>query len=369
MRQPYGWQCQPERKNEDPMTITQRSATLGAGLATFFALVQFRLIVLVLGPNYGRAVDAASGVLSGHPHWRAFQPRVLGPLLIELTSLVFPSFLAAHVFYSIVTVAIMGFLAWRLGWRLGGTVGSALLALFIFEASFAFLLSPPWLYAWDYLDIIVFLVFVDFVVAGKPWPWFTCLLAVGILNRQTTAFVAVWMIFEALSRWHFGRKDRRPAPLDRTLLAAGIAGLALAVAIDEAITHMLFIEEIGPKIFTDVGPEQAGQFQKFQLFVNLPIVWRSLTQFQYALPFLILIFLVLCVALAVALMRVDRRYVALGLTFIAMVLADFAYGHFTETRVYVELIPLVVLGVLVLVHGAALPPVPSAARRGPRNSL
>ncbi len=351
------------------MTTEKRNAALlGAGVSVFFALVQFRLIVLVFGPNYGRAVDAAAGVLSGHPHWRAFQSRVLGPLLVEFASLIFPSFLAAHVFFSIVTLAVMGFLAWRLGWRFGGTAGSAMLAFFVFEASFAFLLSPPWFYAWDYLDIIVFLVFVEFVIEGKPWPWFACLLLVGILNRQTAAFIAVWMVLEALSRWHFGLRDQRPVPLDRTLLSAGIVGGVLAVAIDVLITKMLFIEEIGPKIFTDVGPEQANQFQKFQLFVNLRLVWKSLTQFQYALPFLILVFLVLCVALAVALMRADRRYVALGLTFIAMVLADFDFGYFTETRVYVELIPLVVLGVLVLTRGAALPPVPSAASNGPRNS-
>jgi hypothetical protein len=351
------------------MTEKRSAVLLGTGLSVFFALVQFRLIVLVLGPNYGRAVDAAAGVLNGHPHWRAFQPRVLGPLLVELTSLVLPSFLAAHVFYSIATLAVMGFLAWRLGWRYGGTIASALLALFAFEASFAFLLSPPWLYAWDYLDIIVFLVFVEFVIEGKSWPWFACLLVIGILNRQSAAFIAVWMILEALSRWHFGRKDRHAVPLDWTFLAAGISGLVLAMAIDEAITRMFFIEEIGPKIFTDVGPEKAGQFQKFQLFTNLRLAWGALTQFQYTLPFLILVFLGVCLALAVALMRTGRRYVALGLTFITMVLADLGYGYFTETRVYVELIPLVVLGVLVLTRGAAAPPVPSAATRGPRNSL
>ena len=308
------------------MTMERRKAALlGAGLSAFFALLQFRLMVLVFGTDYGRSVEAALGVLRGQPHWRAFQPRVLGPLLVYLASLIFPSFLAAHVFYSIVTLAVMGFLAWRLGGRFG-TLASAMLALFVFEASFAFLLSPPWLYAWDYLDVIVFLLFVDFVVAGKPWPWFACLLAAGILNHQTAAFIAVWMILEALSRWHFARKDGRPVPLDRTLLAAGIAGLLLAVAVDEIVTHMLFIEEIGPKIFTD-AQGQGGHIAIFQLVTNLELAWAALTQFQYTLPFVILVFLALCVALAIALMRVDRRYVALGLTFIAMVLADFAFGY------------------------------------------
>ena len=56
---------------------------------------------------------------------------------VELAALVLPSFLAAHVFYSIATLAAMGFLAWRLGWRYGGTLSSAMLALFVCETSFA----------------------------------------------------------------------------------------------------------------------------------------------------------------------------------------------------------------------------------------
>jgi hypothetical protein len=109
-----------ERRMTIKMTAAQRRAALGAGLSAFFALAQFRLIVFIFGPNYGRAVDAAAGVLSGHPHWRDYQPRVLGPLLIDVASLVLPSFLAAHVVFSIVTLAVMGYLAWRLGvarWR------------------------------------------------------------------------------------------------------------------------------------------------------------------------------------------------------------------------------------------------------------
>ena len=138
------------------LNTKHRYALLGLALSSFFALVQFRLIIMLFDADYGRAVDAALGVLDGRPHWRQFQARVLAPFLINVVSPLFPSFYAAHVGFSIATLAVMGYLAWRLGWRIGANLVAAMLALFVFETSFFFLLSPPWLYAWDYLDIIVF---------------------------------------------------------------------------------------------------------------------------------------------------------------------------------------------------------------------
>ena len=55
-----------------------------AGLSLVCALVQFRLIMFILGPgNYQKSVDAALGVVTGHPHWRIAQSRVLGPWLVQ----------------------------------------------------------------------------------------------------------------------------------------------------------------------------------------------------------------------------------------------------------------------------------------------
>lgn len=124
------------------LNTKHRHALLGLGLSGFFALAQFRIIVMLFRQDYGRAVAAAVGVLAGMPHWRSFQARVLAPFLIDSVSPLFPSFLDAHVFFSIVTLAVMGYLAWRLGWRVGATLGAAVLALFVFETSFSLLLAP-----------------------------------------------------------------------------------------------------------------------------------------------------------------------------------------------------------------------------------
>jgi hypothetical protein len=249
-----------------------------------------------------------------------------------------------------VTLAVMGYLAWRLGWRVGANLGAAMLALFVFETSFSLLLTPRWFYAWDYLDIIVFLVFVDFVVAGRSWPWFVGLLAIGIFNRETAAFIAVWMILEALSRWYFARGPRGAGErLDRAMLIAGIVSLVLSAMIVEAVTRALFIEEVGPKIFNDVADEGGHTFYILRTALNFHRLIDSLTRFQYDMPFVIPIFVGLTLIFALGIMRADRqRYFALGLTYIAHIATTLAFGILTETRVFVEQIPLVILGTLVL---------------------
>jgi len=332
------------------LNTKHRHALLGLALSSFFALVQFRLIIMLFDADYGRAVDAAAGVLAGRPHWRTYQARVLGPFLIDLISPLFPSFYDAHVCFSIVTLAVMGYLAWRIGWRIGANLGAAMLALFVFETSFSFLLAPHWFYAWDYLDIIVFLVFVDFVVAGMSWPWFVGVWAIGIFSRDSAAFISVWMIFEALSRRYLlrqpgGGEER----LDRGMLIAGIVSFVLSAVIVEALTRALLIEEVGPKIFKDVAGEGGQMFYLLRIGLNFDLAIDSLTRFYYDMPFVILIYVGVTMALALGIMRADRRrYFALGLIYFAHIGATLVFGILNETRVYVEQIPLVILGTLVL---------------------
>jgi hypothetical protein len=340
------------------MTSAKRNAALlGIGLSALFALVQFRLIVFVFGANYGRAVNAAKGVVDGRPHWRVFQNRVLGPYLVEGLSQALPSYLVAHVVYSIATLAVMSYLAWRLGHRLGGSIGSALLALFVFEAGFAFLLSPPWLYAWDYTSIILFLLFVTFVAEGKSWVWFTGLTVVAMFNRESAEFPALWMILEALVRLYRTRHQSQGERRDWLMLIAGILCLIAGYALVEYLRRTLLIEEVGPKLFPDAN-QQPGQIQMLQLFTNLELASGMLTQFRYDMGFLILVFLAVSTALTIAITRVEGgRYLALGLTFLVMEGASFTFGYLTETRIFVEMIPLLVLAALLL----SRPAIPTAA--------
>jgi hypothetical protein len=206
--------------------------SVGDGIAAVLALGQFRLINVVLQQGYERSAQAAMGVMEGRPHWRIYQSRVLGPLVVQGLSHVLPTFLWAHVVFSIASLAVAGSLAWRIGERHAGRSG-AVLALVVLHVAFAFLLSAPWLYAWDYLDLIVFLLFVDFVSAMRPWGWFVGLSVFGALNHEIAIFIAAWLIVDPLTRWVLGRAQGarfawRPA-------LAGAACATLSFAIVEAL--------------------------------------------------------------------------------------------------------------------------------------
>jgi hypothetical protein len=328
-------------------------------LAVFCALAQFRLIASILQFRYEASVEAAKGVVMGRPHWRIDQSRVLGPYVVEgLSHLVF-DFLAAHVLFSIGALAVAGFLAWRLGAHLGGNdIATALLAFIVFQVAFAFLLGNRWLYVWDFIGVIVFLLFVDFVVSGKSWPWFVGLFAVAIFNRESAQFIALWMIVDPVARWILEKLGHsESAPRDWSMPIAGIGCAAAGFMIVAGLRRALLIEEMGPKIFADAPATSNGMFQ-FRLLENLHLIGGAFMTSDYGVTFVTMAFIVLfllgtvIVAACLAYLY-PARLLGLSLTYIAMVMALLAFGALFETRIYVELIPLLVAGATLMVSPKA----------------
>jgi hypothetical protein len=327
---------------------------LGGLLSLFFAFWQFRMIVLLLGGDYTRSVDAAEGVVTGHPHWRIYQNRVLGPYMIEWLSKIFPTFLAAHVFFSIFTLVVAGYLAWHLGRRITGNWTGAVMAILVFHITFLALLSRPWLYAWDYLDAIVFLLFLDFVLAKRPWPWFALLFAVAIFNRDSALFIALWMVLDPLVKWALARRQKTVLPFDWGKSLAGIACGLAGVLIVQFLRNHLLIEEIGPKIF----PESfgtPGEFGTYQLDTNFQIIALVFTQYEYSVPFLPVLFLVLVAFLAVRMTWINPiEFAGLALVHLALIGSLMVFSLLLETRAFVALIPFVVMSTVILATRAGM---------------
>lgn len=335
-----------------------RLAFLALGLSVFMALLQLRLMMVFFDADYGRSINAGMEVLLGQPHWRTFQPRVLGPWLVERLSHLIPgaNFAAAHLVYSLASLVAMGMLSWRIGWRVGGTRASALVGFLVAQMAFTFMLMRPWLYAWDFSDIIVFLLFVDFVVAGKGWHWFVVLFAVGIFSRQTVALIAVWMIVEGgLRRWQGKRLSVEERREDTGLIITGSVCLVGGAILVELLTRNLLVREIGPLIFHDT-PDKGGVFQAMALERNLRIAFDAFTHVE-AFPSLpIVAFLGLSLTMAIMIARkAPQQYLALGLVYGLHWIATLTFGLLTETRIYVEMIPLLVLATLMLVSDYAAP--------------
>src|SRR5215475_9362899 len=338
--------------NPAHMSAQAKENILAALLSLFCACAQFRLIAMMYQVWYGRAADAAYGVVVGMPHWRSYQSRVLGPFIIDGLAKIFSTYLSAHVIVSIVALTIAGSLAWRLGKRLTENITGALLALCLFQIAFVFCLTLPWIYIWDYLSAAIFFAFVLFVAQGKSWPWFAGLFAIAIFNRENALFIAAWMILDPVVRLMLGkRKLIDPQPFALPMVAAGIVCLAGGIAVTEFLRNKLLVREIGYEIFKDT-PAHFSMVQ-FQLTNNLHALAHALTSVDYNMQFVVVIIVLMLGGAAIYLAWVDpARWAGLGLVHLTMLAAIMSVGILLETRLYVELIPLLVSAVMVAVSRA-----------------
>jgi len=343
---------------------------LGAVLALFSSIALFRLVLFMFGPqNYVRNVETSFGITTGHPIWRTFQSRVLSPYLIKILSFAMPQSMpeinpfsvvsvpaskyyeSAHISYHIATVAIAAFLCWRMGKKYGGNNQGATLGLTIFVLSFALLLSPPWLYSWDFTDIIVFLVFIDLVLSNASLVWFAVLFGVAIWNRDSANFIALWLILDPLIRFSYVRRYKLPSiSLDWWRVGVGLTCIGIGVILPELLKRTLLIEELGPRLYPNWSFFAMTSYNTV-FFMNLKLLKRSLTVFDYQFRFLLPAFWVLIVTLGLRLaLRDTQRYLALYLVQLAMLAALLIFSWFNETRVYFILIPFVVIYVVLLLR-------------------
>jgi hypothetical protein len=317
-----------------------KSNILGAILAVFSSIALCRLVAFVYQPaNYAWLAETSLGVTTGRPVWKMWQSRVLGPYLIEALTFGSLDYVKAHFLFQIITVAIAAFLCWRLGRKYGGTDQSALLALAVFVMCFALLLRPPWLYSWDFIDMIVFIVFIDLVLSGMSLRWFIGLFAIAIWNRESAVFIALWLILDPLVRFFYQRQYKLPPPvLDWRRMLAGAMCIAIGFLTVELLNRNLLVEA---KMSADSYPIVLPQ--------NVARLKHSLTHFDRYFPIAVPVFLATVTALGACVVHRDpQRYLALYLVELSFMASIFVFGALIETRVYLALIPFVVMAVVLL---------------------
>lgn len=311
------------------------------GLASVAALVLFRVIILVLGRSYTATVEAARGVLSGEPHWRVFQSRLLGPYLVKAVSNLFDTFLDAHVFCSVVLLALAGYLMLvRLTQRYKDPT-RALLGYFVFLFLTVFCINGPWLYIWDLVDIVLFVLFCDFVACRRDYRYFVALFSVAIFNRQSAYYIALWMMIDPVVRLGLNRaRGLRDERFDYKMVASGVVLLGLGVALVEYLQSTLLVREVGPERFGQI--DGAGPRFHFLLWDNLARLWQALTSLKFAMSFLVPLFIVAYLAFcAWVTWRNPRANLGLAAVHALLMLSTVVFVFAFETRVYLGLLPFV----------------------------
>jgi hypothetical protein len=321
---------------------TIKSNILGVTLACFSSLALCRLVAVIFPPaNYAWIAEASFGVTTGHPVWKMWQSRVLGPYFIDALTFGSLDYVKAHILFQVITVAIAAFLCWRLGTKFGGNERSALLALTIFVMCFALLLKPPYLYSWDFIDIIVVILFIDFVLSGKSVSWFIGLFAIAILNRESALIIALWLILDPLVRFSYQRRYKlRSGPFDWPRMLAGATCFLAGFLIVEVLNRHLLVEA---KETADIYPMVLPQ--------NIDRLKQSLTHFDRYFTIVVPAFLATVIMLGACAVRRDpQRILALYLVVLSYMASLFVLGQLMETRVYLALVPFLMMTVVLLSH-------------------
>jgi hypothetical protein len=333
-------------------STTPAHNALGFLLAAFgAALIQWHLIVVVMGGNYGRSVEAAQGVLQGGPHWRVYQNRLLGPQLVEWISGVTGSFLTAHILFTVSMLTLAGFLVLAFTRRNTGNMAHALAGFGIFHLLIAVLLYEPWLYAWDHLGLVLFVIFNQLVIGRAATRWFVLLWMFAILNRESAHFIALWLILEPALPFAWARLHGGAPRLDRTRVALGAGLLGGGVLLVEQLREHLLVREIAPELW---GLSTEGGAVHFRLLENLETMGRIVTSPDIQMLHVVPALMAGTLLLSLLLVRRDPPlYLGLAAVHVAMLAAIILFGLVAETRIFLEVVPFLAMNLWALVPAVA----------------
>jgi hypothetical protein len=289
-----------------------------------------------------RSIQATQGVLTGYPHWRHFQSRLLGPWIVESLTSFGINFAAAHLVIAAAILTLTSVVLFHAGRVVAGRQ-AGWSALFTFFTLFMAVMNRPWLYVWDYFIVLTGALFLLLVVCRAPWWAFLLLMGVAFFNHETAAVIGIWMIAQPLADWRIGGRG-----LNWKMLASGVLGGVAGEALTEYLRATLLKQEIGWQIFTDVGKGPSSPLDSYfhvQIVNNMNEIAEWVTNPQW--DFLFLIPFTLVVALALAALIVARhgvKAVGLGVYVAAQVAALLAFGLRSETRNLLQLVPFLSLG-------------------------
>jgi hypothetical protein len=307
-------------------TVANMPGALVGVLGTIFiSAVAFRVLLRVHGANLDELAQVVASILARKPIWIAYQNRLLGPALVELISWSGVTYADALNLFTFAALAIQNVVLFFLLRRLPLSSGKALLGVIAY--AFAFIgMSGKWFYPWDSLDAIIFTFLAWGILQGKPLYYFVTLFCIGLLNRESALFIALYLVIDAFA-W--------PLPTGSFFLASK-GKLALgSLLILGGLAYTKFLRDW---LFS-------GQADEANRLIGNHI---NLTQniqdlFFYNLTSIAIINSVFVIGSVVGMLYFFRQFseaqCKAALVYGAMLLSVLFFGVVNETRMYIILLP------------------------------
>lgn len=296
----------------------------------FISLCVYKVIAQIYSPYWQDLADTASGVVTGHPQWIAYQNRLLGPYLVQFISGFGISNVSAVKVFSLLTITIQNLILFVLMVKSGISYNKSL--NYIVFYSFVFIcLQEYGFYTWDSIEAILFTLFAWGIFQGQSTAYFVLLFLAAIFNRESALFISLYLVIDSFQinnvKLHLASKSK---------LALGSLLTIGGIIYTKLIRDYLFISQ--PNGLSDSAHAQIGNQIHFQKNI-LDLFFNNLT----SLNILNSIFILGSIAYLIYFIRqyTDRQIKSL-VVFIILVVNILIFGVINETRMYIILVPFLI---------------------------
>jgi hypothetical protein len=268
--------------------------------------------------NMDMLLAASDGVLSGTPHWRAFQNRLLGPYLLDLFRNVSqnPYNEFAKVFLMLENFALCG-CAYLLTRKVSLTVLALVSSSVLWVCCIHYFSYP-----WDFIESVTLTMLFLFAVRSDGILPFVILFVIFVLNRESCIFIGLFLILRGVSPIVFGQRIAvRP-------LTWGTGLVVASIAITEVLRKVLFKASMLAGVGTDTLHEK---FENHFHHLHNGTVLLTGNKFAILYAMIIVVFLA---CTYVGYREKAKNLLAIGITMTLYTLSIFVFGILEEVRLY-----------------------------------
>jgi hypothetical protein len=334
-----------------------------------FSTNEYQIFYQIHSGTGKELIDASNGVLTGHPPWRAFQARLLGPLAFAafgaavewvqtLSPLTYSAFervfsspgtrdLAALNGFVAAMILAKNFVCFALLFQYcrsfvkaaGGTILGSVLFVF---------LSNHWLYMWDLFELVFFCFLASTLYKGnRLGVGFFVVYILSLTNRESAAFFGVWLLCYATAhRLINGRFRWREATIGIVLVAVAVFYVMMlrqALLVESTIGHETGV--LGTSnLVTAHGRNIHQAFGSHLLILtNVKEFFKNLVStYFYVDVFVIVLVLHGLILSRLGIVRRNARLLAIGAFNLILLASILNFALLNETRLFLICIPFLV---------------------------